>query len=178
MSAGSTPKRVSAETAQAITSKKARYARYADLKAWEAFAAEVAYPEATYDYQDASGSSLVVGGRALKFESTAAFFGFIAPFFAPLQTLHNIGPGDFSPAEHDDDDEVDVVFGFEDQLLAPPLGAWAEIRGGGYYYETWKRDRDGDWKLLTLKMRRTYQKMTTLVAIALWVQDKLGVSLM
>lgn len=58
------------------------------------------------------------------------------------------------------DDEVHARFGFEDQLLFPqlPLGL-AGIRGGGFYKERYRR-LDGDWYIVELEMRRTYQKMT------------------
>ena len=59
--------------------------------------------------------------------------------------------------------------------LAPPFGSWAEIRGGGFYYETWKRV-DGDWFLQDLRMQRTYQKMTFLVGLGRFLQ-KLGIKI-
>jgi hypothetical protein len=34
-----------------------------------------------------------------------------------------------------------------------------EIRGGGYYHETWKLE-DGEWYLQTLDLRRTYTKIS------------------
>ncbi|KAI1501954.1 hypothetical protein F5X99DRAFT_380966 [Biscogniauxia marginata] len=162
---------VTPEVAVALNRKKARYARYADTKQWDKFEDEVALPDAQYDYQDVDGKTLNIGGRTTKFESTKVFTAFFRPFFAKLQTLHNVGPGDFTQTA---DDEVEAVFAFEDQLLAPPFGSWAEIRGGGFYYETWKRV-DGDWFLKDLRMQRTYQKMTFLVALSLFLQQKLGI---
>ncbi|KAI0484562.1 hypothetical protein GGR56DRAFT_614398 [Xylariaceae sp. FL0804] len=173
------------EIALAITRKKARYARYADLKDMASFAAEVALPDATYDFQDPAGRTLDIGGVAANFASTAAFVAWWSGFAGRLQTLHNLGAaGDFTVTETTDGDggrttpvEVESVFGFEDQLLAPPFGMWAAIRGGGYYYDTW-RCVDGDWKLKSLRMRRTYQEMTFLVWLSLLLQRALGINLL
>ncbi|KAI1637013.1 hypothetical protein F4809DRAFT_650161 [Biscogniauxia mediterranea] len=164
---------VTPETAVAINRKKARYARYADTKQWDKFEEEVALPDAQYDYQDVEGKTIDLG-TPCKFASTKHFTAFFRPFFARLQTLHNVGPGDFTQTA---DDEVEAVFAFEDQLLAPPLGSWAELRGGGFYYETWKRV-DGDWFLQHLRMQRTYQKTTFLVGLAIFLQRKLGITLL
>ncbi|CAJ2509580.1 Uu.00g146060.m01.CDS01 [Anthostomella pinea] len=164
----------SPEAATAISRKKARYARYADTKQWGAYADEVALPNCTYAFEDVNGLTLNAGGNKLQFASTVEFTAFFGAFFAKLQTLHNLGPGDFTQTAPD---EVRAVFSVEDQILAPPFGAWAEIRGGGYYYETWKMV-DGDWFLSDLRMRRTYQKMTLLVQVAFFFQEKLGISML
>ncbi|KAI0601316.1 hypothetical protein F4775DRAFT_541434 [Biscogniauxia sp. FL1348] len=163
---------VTPETAVAINRKKARYARYADTKQWDKFEAEVALPEAQYDYQDVDGQTIQLGA-VCRFGSTKEFTAFFRPFFARLQTLHNVGPGDFTQTG----DEVEAVFAFEDQLLLPPLGSWAELRGGGFYYETWRRV-DGDWFLQDLRMRRTYQKTSFLVGLAIFLQNRLGIKLL
>ncbi|KAI5926910.1 hypothetical protein F4810DRAFT_416782 [Camillea tinctor] len=161
---------VAPETAVAINRKKARYARYADTKRWDKFEEEVALPDAQYDYQDINGKTLDFGVLT-RFPSTKSFTAFFRPFFAKLQTLHNVGPGDFTQKA---DDEVEAVFGFEDQLLLPPFGSWAELRGGGFYYETWKRV-DGEWFLQDLRMQRSYQKVTFLMGLALFLHIKLGI---
>ncbi|KAI1849066.1 hypothetical protein JX265_011271 [Neoarthrinium moseri] len=157
----------------AITRKKARYGRYADTKQWHKYEGDVSLPSTRYRFLDVSGAPLRVGGfGVLVFDSTRTFTAFFTRFFANLQTLHNIGPGDFEQVRAD---EVKVVWGFEDQLLVPPLGALAEIRGGGFYYETW-RLTGGDWFLHDLEMKRTYQKETLLVKFALSLQNLLGIS--
>lgn len=159
---------VSLEVAQAITRKKLRYARYADTKQWDLFEKEVSVPDTQYDYQDVNGKSLVWSGCTLRFSSTKDFRGYFEPVFASLQTLHIVAPGDFTrvgAGEAGEEDEVRAVFAFEDQLLMPPFGSWAELRGGGFYYETWKLI-DGDWRLKELRMRRNYQKSTFLMKVA------------
>ncbi len=52
---------------------------------------------------------------------------------------------------------------------------WASLRGGGFYYETWKRI-DGEWFLQDIRMRRTYQEATLLMQF-LFLLMKLGIKL-
>ena len=155
--------------ALAITRKKLRYARYADTKKWDLFEEEVSIPETQYDYQGVGGKTLVWSGKQLKFSSTREFRAYFEPVFASLQTMHTLAPGDFTWAAGDGEDgredEVKAIFAFEDQLLLPPFGSWAELRGGGFYYETWKLV-DGDWRLINLRMTRNYQKATPLMKLA------------
>ncbi|KAH8665560.1 hypothetical protein BGZ61DRAFT_461878 [Ilyonectria robusta] len=163
---------VSPEVAQAISRQKSRYGRYADTKQWDKFEHEIALPDAHYTFYGTDGELLTVGNKALAFETPKAVSAYFSKFFAELETLHNIGLGDFEQVAPD---EVKAVFGFEDQLLSKSLGAWVEIRGGGFYYETWKLV-DGQWYISELKMERTYQKETLLVKIALALGGLLGVS--
>ena len=54
-------------------------------------------------------------------------------------------------------DEVKATWGMEDQIILNGTGGLVEMRGGGYYYETWKMKND-DWFLASLRLERTYQK--------------------
>lgn len=164
---------VSPEVAVAITRQKTRYCRYADTKQWYKLASDVALPDARLVYCDSEGKPLQVSGRDLVFDSAQSFAAFYDKFFAQFDTMHNIGPADLEQVAAD---EVNSVFGFEDQVMSKPLGAWGEIRGGGYYYTTWKLV-DGEWYIKDLKMIRTYQKMTLLVKIGVTISNWLGISL-
>ncbi|KAI0151778.1 hypothetical protein GGR57DRAFT_172813 [Xylariaceae sp. FL1272] len=164
---------VSAEIAAAITSKKAKYGRYADLKQWDKFEAEVALPDCKMTYLTVDGEPYQTGPTRYVFSTASAMTTFFGKFFTHMQTLHNIGIGDFEATGRPD--EVRAIFGFEDQLLVRPLGSWTEIRGGGYYTETWK-EIDGEWFLKDLVMRRTFEKQTFLVSVALLVQKITGFS--
>ncbi|KAI5457069.1 hypothetical protein BGZ63DRAFT_395344 [Mariannaea sp. PMI_226] len=161
------------EVAQAITCLKARYCRYADTKQLEKFEQEIALPDARFSFYDKDDNLFVVGKQTLAFDSTKATAAFFAKFFAPLDTLHNFCPGDFEQVAPD---EVKAVFAFEDQLMSKVLGSWGEIRGGGFYHETWKLV-DGEWRLKEMKLKRTYQKMTLLLKILLIIGSLLGISL-
>ncbi|KFH43814.1 hypothetical protein ACRE_054030 [Hapsidospora chrysogenum ATCC 11550] len=163
---------VSPEIALAITRQKARYGRYADTKQWDKFERDIALSDARYSYCDVNGKPLQVGKQALVFDSARSAAAFFERFFAPQATMHNLGVGDF---EHTAEDEVQSVFGFEDQIVSKALGSLAEIRGGGYYYETWKRV-GGEWYIKDLKMVRTYQKASLLVHVLLTIAGWLGVS--
>lgn len=151
---------VSPEVALAINRKKLRYARYADTKQWDLFEKEVARPETQYDYQGTDGQSIAISGVSCKFAGTKQFRAFFEPAFASLQTLHTVGPGEFTKAAEDEDedrdDEVRAIFAFQDQLFAPPFGRLAALRGGGFYYETWRRV-DGDWFLVDLRSKSSLE---------------------
>ena len=164
---------VSPEVAIAITRQKARYCRYGDTKQWDRLAREVMLPDARLVYCDDAGKPLRVSGRDLVFDSSTSFAAFYTNFFAQFDTMHNLCSADIEQVAPD---EVKSVFGFEDQVMSKQLGAWAEIRGGGYYHETWKLV-DGEWKIQDLRMIRTYQKMTLLVKIGVSLSNWLGISL-
>ncbi|KAI9170598.1 Non-canonical non-ribosomal peptide synthetase FUB8 [Paramyrothecium foliicola] len=146
---------------------------YADTKQWDKFANDVALQDAVMSYCDTTGQPLMFGNRSLVFDSPVATATFFKSFFASLETMHNISIGDFEQISHD---EVKAIFGFEDQLLSKYLGTWVEIRGGGFYYETWKLE-NGEWYIKELKMQRTYQKETILVKLGLLISGLLGISL-
>ncbi|KAK7940759.1 uncharacterized protein PG986_013146 [Apiospora aurea] len=159
------------EVIDAIIRKKARYGYYADTKQWHRYAGDVYPPgqeQLSLRYLDHEGTPLV-------FEGPKPWIGFFQPFFAPLQTLHNIGIGHFEQVA---DDEVHARFGFEDQLLFPQL-PWglAEIRGGGFYDERY-RLIDGEWYIVELEMRRTYQKISFPLWAIMRVQQWTGISLL
>lgn len=162
---------VSPEVAGAITRQKARYARYADTKQWDKLEA-LNLPTAAYAFLDNSGRPLAVGKKALVFDSPRPVADYFRKFFAAMDTMHNIGPGDFEQAAPG---EVRAVWGFEDQIVSKALGSWAKIRGGGYYYETW-RLVDGEWYIADLRMERTYQEETLLVRVGLALAKLFGYS--
>ena len=144
---------ISPDVAEVIRRKKSQYGRFADTKQWHNFD-KIALPDAEYSFFDTDGSVLQVGKTALAFGSTEAFRTFFTRFFANVQTLHNFGPGEL---EQNSPEEVKAVWSVEDQIIANGTAGLVELRGGGFYYETW-RLKDGDWFLHSLKLERTYQK--------------------
>ncbi|KAH7320598.1 hypothetical protein B0I35DRAFT_197926 [Stachybotrys elegans] len=163
---------VSPEVALAITRQKARYARYADTKQWDKWA-DLALPDATMAYLLTDGKPLAMGPQLTVWDSSKASAAFFEKFFRSMESLHNIAPGDFEAVAPD---EVKAIFGFEDQVLSAHLPWLLEIRGGGYYYETWKLV-DGEWYIKELRMRRTYQKESLLVQVGVWVAKLLDISI-
>lgn len=164
---------VSPEVALAITNQKARYARLADTKQWDTMAKTIFLPDVNLRYCDANGRPLMVGSRALVFDSADTFAQLYKRMFAGVDSQHNISPGEFEPGEKED--EVRAVFGIEDQVVSKALGSWAELRGGGYYHETWKLV-DGQWYIKDLELRRTYQNATVLVKVMLRLMSLLGLA--
>jgi len=156
-----------------ISKKKAQYGRFVDTKQWDKFNKHVALPDAQYRFYDTNGRLLQAGTQELKFSATEPLTAFFSKFFAPAQTLHMFGPGDF---EQIGPDEVKAIFALEDQVIVRGSGGLLEIRGGGYYHETWQR-KDGDWFLKTLDMYRTYQKMSLMMTIVMTITGLLGISL-
>ncbi|KAL2847172.1 hypothetical protein BJY01DRAFT_246946 [Aspergillus pseudoustus] len=157
--------------AEIITEKKAKYGRYIDTKQWDKFG-EVALPDAELSFIGPDGSILKAGNTSFIFPSSAAFTKFFSTFFAKAQTLHMFGPGDL---QLQGPDEVRAVWAMEDQIILNNTAGLVEIRGGGYYHETWKRV-NGDWFLKSLRLERTYQKTSLLAKIFVGL-DRLGLSI-
>lgn len=148
------------EVAEIIIRKKSQYGRYIDTKQWDKFD-QVALPDAEFIFLDTDGSILKAGKTSFAFRSSKAFTSFFSKFFARAQTLHMFGPGDLQLKAID---EVGAIWGMEDQIILKHAVGLVEIRGGGYYHETWKM-RNGDWFLTSLRLERTYQKTSFLAKI-------------
>ncbi|QKX64629.1 uncharacterized protein TRUGW13939_11804 [Talaromyces rugulosus] len=159
------------ETAQAVYRKKSQYGRYIDTKQWDKFS-EVALPNAKLSFHNRDGSVLKAGKRHLTFSSSQEFTMFFSKFFANAQSLHIFGPGDL---EQTADDEVTAIWGMEDQIILKGSAGLVEMRGGGYYFETWKKVGD-DWFLASLGLERTYQKISFLGRFIMFLETCLGVS--
>lgn len=164
---------ITPEVALAISNQKARYARLADTKQWDTMATAVFLPNVRLRYCNANGQPLMVGSRALVFDSASTFAQLYKRMFAGVDSQHNIAPGEFEPGSMEG--EVKAIFGIEDQVTSKVFGSWAELRGGGYYHETW-RLKDGQWYIQELELRRTYQNATLLVRILLALMALLGIA--
>ncbi|KAL2206131.1 hypothetical protein CC79DRAFT_1369561 [Sarocladium strictum] len=136
-------------------------------------ATTVFLPNVRLRYCNANGQPLMVGSRALVFDSASTFAQLYKRMFAGVDSQHNIAPGEFEPGSNED--EVRAIFGIEDQVTSKVLGSWAELRGGGYYHETWKL-KDGQWYIQELELRRTYQNATLLVQVLLALMALLGIA--
>lgn len=154
------------EIAEVIIRKKAQYGRYIDTKQWDKFD-QVALPDAEFNFYDTDGSILKAGNTLFAFPTPTAFTDFFSKFFLNAQTLHMFGPGELQMTCSD---EVKAIWGMEDEIILKHTMGLVEIRGGGYYHETWKFEK-GDWFLKSLRLERTYQK-TSLVAKILVFFDR------
>ena len=159
---------VSFQVAETISRKKSQYGRYIDTKQWDKFD-QVALPDAELAFFDSDGSILMVGKSALAFSSSEAFTKFFSNFFANAQTLHMFGPGELEQMAAD---EVKAIWGMEDQIIIKSTAGLVELRGGGYYHETWKM-KDGDWFLKSLRLERMYTKTSFMARVAIFLQKHL-----
>lgn len=153
---------VEAEIAEIIRRKKSQYVRYMDTKNWSKFE-QLALPDAELNFVDSDGSPMMIGRMPLAFTSVRAFVEYFSKFFANAQTLHMLGTGEL---ERTGPGEVKAIWGMEDQII---LYGYAEIRGGGYYHETWVK-KDEDWFLKSLRLERTYMKYNIVARIGTILQ--------
>lgn len=142
------------EIAQSIAQKKARYGRYVDTKQW-AKLQKIILPDARLNFWDIHGNVVIAGKVPLSFRSCKAFTDFFSLYLEKAETLHMFGPGDL---EQISADEIKAVWSMEDQICLKSTNLM-EIRGGGYYHETWKL-KGGEWYLQSLDLKRTYLKRT------------------
>jgi hypothetical protein len=149
------------DVGQSIAQKKARYGRYVDSKQWSKFH-EIMLHDARLDFWDIHGNVVMVGKDPLSFKSCKAFVDFFSLFLANAETLHMFGPGDL---EQTSADEVKAIWSMEDQIYLKSTNL-VEIRGGGFYYETWKL-KDGEWYLKSLDLKRTYTKISDTVRVSI-----------
>ncbi|KAF2183155.1 hypothetical protein K469DRAFT_635649 [Zopfia rhizophila CBS 207.26] len=148
------------DVAEIISRKKAQYGRCIDTKQWHNFN-QVALSDTEFNFLDPDGSIIMAGKTRLTFPSSKAFTEFFGRFFRNAETLHMFGPGELEQVAPD---EVTAIWGMEDQLLLKSTAGLVELRGGGYYYETWKL-KDGDWFLKSLRLERTYTKMSFMARV-------------
>ncbi|KAI1118102.1 hypothetical protein F5Y14DRAFT_297332 [Nemania sp. NC0429] len=153
---------VEAEVAEIIRQKKSQYARYIDTKKWSKLE-EVALPDAELEFLNPDGSPMTIGSTRLAFTSIHAFAAYFGKFFASAQTLHMIGNGEL---KRTGPGEVEAIWGMEDQII---LYGYAQIRGGGYYHETWVKKGE-DWFLKSLRLERTYTTYNLVASIGMMLQ--------
>ncbi|KAI7782496.1 hypothetical protein LA080_013496 [Diaporthe eres] len=148
---------VSSETTEIISRKKALYGRYIDTKQWDKLSS-IALPDAELRFFEPDGSLTHVGRTPLAFTSPEQCTSFLHKLFGNAQTLHMFGRGELEQTKAD---EVRAIWPMEDQIILRQGWLPVEVRGGGYYYETW-RQKDHDWFLQSLVLRRTYSKPSML----------------
>jgi hypothetical protein len=119
----------------------------------------VALPECTYEYTD-HGVLLVDHGFRSSWESTNAFTTFFSAAFKTLQTMHLVGPREFSRHTDNTHDEVITIFPVVYRsALAKGVDETLGVTGtwGGHYHETCRRKGD-DWLMAKCTMDRIYEQ--------------------
>ncbi|KAL1876465.1 hypothetical protein Daus18300_002709 [Diaporthe australafricana] len=148
---------VPTETTEIISRKKSYYGRFIDTKQWDELPS-IALPDAEFRFFEPDGTLTHVGRTPLAFTGPEACASFFRKMFGNAQTLHMFGRGELEQIKPD---EIRAIWPMEDQIILRQGWLPIEVRGGGYYYETW-RQRDHDWFLESLVLRRTYTKPSTL----------------
>lgn len=149
------PTMVSPDVTHAIRSSKSKYCRYIDTKQWRSLEA-ISLPDATFSFLNPDGSVQKSGAFRFDYSSPKGFTHDLQSLFRRAQTLRQIGGGELKETG---DGSVDAIWSMEDQIVYPSiLGIIPlEVRGGGYYHETWQCV-DGNWKLKSLRLERSYNR--------------------
>ncbi|KAK9416801.1 hypothetical protein SUNI508_09499 [Seiridium unicorne] len=135
-----------------IRRKKQQYCRFADTNQWELFD-QIMLPEVTVEFVDRSGSVLTDGGVTWAVSSREEWKAFCIKIFQGLQTIHIVGEGEL---EQNGPEEIKAIWGLLYHVGSEESGGMHST-GGGYYYETWKRQGD-DWFLQSIRTQRLFFK--------------------
>ncbi|MEV0548863.1 nuclear transport factor 2 family protein [Nocardia salmonicida] len=129
---------------------KHRYFRTLDLKLWDEFADCLAD-----DVSARYGTQAM--GEPLHYDNRADVVAFMEQNLGPgVVTIHIAN----HPEIEVDGDTAKGSWAFEDTVLVP--SAKIQIRGGGYYSDTYRRDRDGAWRIASTRYERIYEALTSL----------------
>ncbi len=133
-----------------IRQLKSRYFRALDLKEWEDFGDCLAE-----DISARYGTQAMP--ETLHFDSRDDVVAFMS---------ENLGPGIITihvanhPEIDVDGDTATGSWAFEDTVIVPDFKV--QIRGGGYYVDTYRRDADGAWRIASTQYERIYEAVTSL----------------
>lgn len=138
------------ETIEALRRLKYRYFRTLDLKLWDDFAGCLT--------EDALGRyGTQVYGEPLALEGRDAIVGFMRENLAGnIVTVHVASHPEIDVAG----DTASGSWCFEDTVIVPDLKL--QIRGAGYYQDTYRRDADGVWRISGTGYTRIYEASESL----------------
>lgn len=120
---------------------KARYFMYMDQKRWEEWA-NVFCEDVTID--TTQDNSPILHGRQ-------AFYEFLPPILEGVKTSHH---GHSPIIELTGPDSATGIWAMEDMLWFPEGSPRRHLWGVGWYFEKYRKDPDGEWRILELKLRR------------------------
>ena len=125
-----------------IKQLKARYFQFLDQKRWEEWKmlfCEDCVIDTTQD------DSPLIHGRE-------AFRAFLAPILEGVQTVHH---GHMPQIELTGPDTATGTWAMEDHLWWPPEKMGGRyLWGTGWYFERYRREAHGEWRILELKLNR------------------------
>ncbi|KAK1998375.1 hypothetical protein LX36DRAFT_576478 [Colletotrichum falcatum] len=145
---------LSAETAETIRRKKARYCRFADGLEFDRFDT-IMLPDFTFEGVGPDGAVIVENGVRHRWESRAEWVAHFRASLGAIQAIHHVDAGDLEQVA---EDEVRAVFGLIYHAGTRDTVGGLHVTGGGHYYETWKRV-DGDWFMASSSMKRLFHKV-------------------
>lgn len=129
---------------------KHRYFRTLDLKLWDEFADCLAE-----DISARYGTQAM--DKPLHYDNRADVVAFMEQNLGSgIVTVHIAN----HPEIEVDGDTATGSWAFEDTVLVP--AAQLQIRGGGYYSDTYRRDSDGVWRISSTRYERIYEAVTSL----------------
>ena len=129
---------------------KHRYFRTLDLKLWEEFGDCL-----TEDVAARYGTQAM--DKPVHYDTRADVVAFMS---------ENLGDGVITvhvanhPEIDVDGDLARASWGFEDTVLVP--GFHLQIRGAGYYLDTYRKEPDGAWRIASTQYERIYETTTSL----------------
>ena len=124
-----------------IRQLKARYFRLMDQKKWEEWA-QVFCEDVVIDTKE-EGSPLIHGRQA--------FYEYLPPILEGVKTVHH---GHMSEIELTSETTATGTWSMEDMLWWPPEQGGRHLWGKGWYFEQYRKEADGEWRILELKLRR------------------------
>ncbi len=124
-----------------IRQLKARYFRLMDQQKWEEWA-RVFCADVTIDTSD---------DGAPRIEGRDAFVAFLRPILENVRTVHH---GHAAEIEITGPESARGIWAMEDMLWWSPAAGGAHVWGTGWYYETYRKESDGEWRILELVLVR------------------------
>ena len=124
-----------------IKQLKARYFMLMDQKRWDEWG-DVFCEDCTIDSTQ-DGAPLLHGRQA--------FVDFLPPILEGVKTCHQ---GHTPIITLTGPDTATGTWAMEDMLWFPPGGDREKLWGVGWYFERYRKDADGAWRIFELKLRR------------------------
>jgi len=129
---------------------KYRYFRTLDLKLWDEFGDCL-----TEDVAARYGTQAM--DRPLHYDNRADVVAFMSDNLGTgVVTIHVAS----HPEIDVDGDTATGSWVFEDTVIAPAFKM--QIRGGGYYADTYRKESDGAWRIASTQYERIYEATTSL----------------
>jgi hypothetical protein len=129
---------------------KHRYFRTLDLKMWEEFGDCL-----TEDVTARYGTQAM--DKPVHFDARADVVAFMSENLGDSVITTHVAN---HPEIDVDGDSATASWVFEDTVLVPEFHL--QIRGAGYYSDTYRKDRDGAWRIASTQYERIYEATTSL----------------